>query len=653
MDISTGQIVTENLIFDPIAEVSVSRASWKLTYILELEIYDNLFRECQVYLQNMTDLSFKIMNRYMDLKNGTGMDMPFASLHYHIQHLNESKMTFFDAYRNYKALHSREKRALIPFIGDIGNWLFGWSTDNQIEDIRNVVKILGDNQEKMSHVVEKSLTIINKTREDVKVNRVRIGVMNMYIAKIHRELVKWGSRTTSDLQILRQYLYMYMQFSSILDSAKEMINEVVGHFHNLKLSMDVLSMGQVTPSTISPSELRKLLRDIERKLPTGLQLPIDPDDNLWDFYRLMTAKTLFDDNRMLMIVDIPLVNFLQRLQIFKAYNLPVSHPEMYANQTSHGIRKHLTAYYDIETDVIGIDPARTKYVLLHKEEAKNCIESRSKFCQITSPTYPLNVNRFCVISLFLGKGISELCKVKVRPKSILPLAEHVRNGMWVVSTAVPMEFQVTCDNHGLLIADKTKVLPPIGIVSLNQSCIATSDSITLPKYYEFSSIVRQGVGFKIQKRNLTMWEPLEQAVKPQFGKWDLPDLEDVEEIDMSELVKTIHTIRSVRLKTKWKVWYTVIIVLTAGLTIGIIVFVAMQWKNVTGPGEFLRRLRKSSAKPEAEAIPLQDLAKTEVTVEERDPVQMITSDLKNINTTQETPSVDKETVASFRLYPRV
>ena len=643
IDKTDGQIVSENVIFDPIAEVSVSRASWKISYVLEMNVYDQLYRDYNQYIKDVSDISFEVMNRYLDLRNGSKYAMPFSTLSFQVQHLNQSKERFFESYNSYKALHSRKKRALIPFIGDIGNFLFGWSTDEQIDGVKTAVKTLSDNQEKLTHVVEQSLTIINKTREDVRINRDRIGIMNIGIAKLKREISDWANKAMTEFNIIRQYLYMYIQLKGVIDSAQEILFETVQYFNTLKSQMDMLASGQVTPSTIQPENLRTLLREIDRKLPSSLQLPVDPEKNLWLFYRLMTAKTVFDDDRMLMIIDIPLVNFLQRLQIYKIYNLPIAHPEMYINDTSPKTSKHITALYEVETNVIGIDTSRSNYVLLHKEEAKACIESNSKFCQITSPTYPINVNKFCVMALFTGKNVKDLCKAKVRPNSILPMAEHIKNGLWLVSTAVPLEFRITCDNQGILKGRNARVMPPIGLINLNQSCIATSDAITLPRYYEFESTQTSRERFKINKRNFTIWEPLEQVAKPKFGgDWDLPNLEDVEEIDMSNLVKTVRSIKRVKMESNWKTSYTIAIIVGILVVLGVLGFVGYQYSQwLPRPSKSRRGSDASSKNPEPEMIPLQELPPT--MTPKREEVVKEVSPLES----------PVESVPSYKLYPRV
>ena len=246
------------------------------------------------------------------------------------------------------------------------------------------------------------------------------------------------------------------------------------------------------------------------------------------------------------------------------------------------------------------------------------------------------------MAIFTGKNVKDLCKAKVRPNSILPMAEHIKNGLWLISTAVPLEFRITCDSQGILKGRNTRVMPPIGLINLNQSCIATSDEITLPRYYQFESTQIDRENFRITKRNFTIWEPLEKVAKPKFGNdWDLPDLKDVEEIDMTHLVKTVRSIKRVKMESNWKVSYTIAIIVGAGIILGITGF--LSYRYIGWPPLPLKLTGKSdSSDPEPEEIPLQEFTPTTAPNQE--------NMIKEVSPPKESPA---EVVPSYKLYPRV
>ena len=48
----------------------------------------------------------------------------------------------------------------------------------------------------------------------------------------------------------------------------------------------MLSLSHLSPSTFSPNNSRALLLDVKDKLPVSMQLPADPENNIWYFITL-------------------------------------------------------------------------------------------------------------------------------------------------------------------------------------------------------------------------------------------------------------------------------------------------------------------------------------------------------------------------------
>ena len=68
-------------------------------------------------------------------------------------------------------------------------------------------------------------------------------------------------------------------------------------------------MQKLSPNTIEPNEMKQVLKNIETRLPNSYGLPANPDTDLWTFYKLLSCSTLMEDNRIIMIVPIPLIDY--------------------------------------------------------------------------------------------------------------------------------------------------------------------------------------------------------------------------------------------------------------------------------------------------------------------------------------------------------
>ena len=72
----------------------------------------------------------------------------------------------------------RNKRSLLPWGGDLLNSLFGTATESDLDGIRNQLTSLSANQNDLVHVVENSLTMVNKTNTVTAQNRQAINTMS-------------------------------------------------------------------------------------------------------------------------------------------------------------------------------------------------------------------------------------------------------------------------------------------------------------------------------------------------------------------------------------------------------------------------------------------------------------------------------------------
>ena len=59
-----------------------------------------------------------------------------------------------------------------------------------------------------------------------------------------------------------------------------------------------------------------------------LQLPEDPNVNIWNYYPIMKITPVVMDEFLLIILTIPLTDQSLEMNLYKVYNLPVLHPEL-------------------------------------------------------------------------------------------------------------------------------------------------------------------------------------------------------------------------------------------------------------------------------------------------------------------------------------
>ena len=117
------------------------------------------------------------------------------------------------------------------------------------------------------------------------------------------------------------FIDIYSQTDIILSEIKDSVQRATFYLENLCLVLNMLSLNHLSPSTITPKNLRKLLLDIKTRLPSSLKLPEDPMANIWYFYQTFTCKTILDGDKVLVIISIPLLDFHGEFVVYKVYNV--------------------------------------------------------------------------------------------------------------------------------------------------------------------------------------------------------------------------------------------------------------------------------------------------------------------------------------------
>ena len=59
-----------------------------------------------------------------------------------------------------------------------------------------------------------------------------------------------------------------------------------------------------------------------------LQLPEDPNINIWNYYSIMKVTPIVMDDFLLIILTIPLTDQSLEMDLYKIYNLPALHPKL-------------------------------------------------------------------------------------------------------------------------------------------------------------------------------------------------------------------------------------------------------------------------------------------------------------------------------------
>ncbi|XP_052082136.1 uncharacterized protein LOC127719850 isoform X1 [Mytilus californianus] len=573
-------IVKENVMFQKIKEISTTRSNWLITFVVDLDPFELFLNKIEQDLGKAflaTQKVHTISMFYTPEKKH--ILATILSLQREVEGLNRTKDYLQSQFNDYQSLYYDEtakfktKRSLFPIIGKALSFLFGTVSDSDLSKIRRNIKTLAQNQDAIRHIVQDGLTILNTTQTHVSENRHKVNELIESVQDLGNRLQTFATDLEKQIEVMGSYLQAYLHMDMIIGEIKDLMNIAGDYLNHLQLQLNMLSLGHMSPSLISPGNLRVLLTDIKRRLPATLKIPGDEVKDIWNFYKFLTCSTVLDENKIIIIITLPLLDIRDTYEIYKIHNLPV--PTTITDKQSDS--SNMVAQYELEAEVIAANQEKTKYMLLNTNEIDKCSNPLVNFCEIKSPVYPVNLSKLCIIALFANKeNWKTRCTVKVRPNTILPMATYLTDSMWAVTTINEFRITIRCDDNTNMLTDQI-INPPTTIINLKRTCTATSDHLTLLPTYQMESTFLTEKTFErflntFQVLNTSLWEPFHAAL-PNFTKLELPrELKAIKQIPMNALIEKLRNLRGIENDFEFPNWGVGLSLGLGAIFIGIAIF---------------------------------------------------------------------------------
>ncbi|CAC5416204.1 unnamed protein product [Mytilus coruscus] len=217
----------------------------------------------------------------------------------------------------------------IPYLEHLRKWTvenfkaIGWLKRQRPVKIRRNIKTLAQNQDAIRHIVQDGLTILNTTQTHVSENRHKVNELIESVQDLGNRLKTFATDLEKQIEVMGSYLQAYLHMDMIIGEIKDLMNIAGDYLNHLQLQLNMSSLGHMSPSLISPGNLRVLLTDIKRRLPATLKIPGDEIKDIWNFYKFLTCSTVLDENRIIIIITLPLLDIRDSYAIYKIHNLPV------------------------------------------------------------------------------------------------------------------------------------------------------------------------------------------------------------------------------------------------------------------------------------------------------------------------------------------
>ena len=302
-------------------------------------------------------------------------------------------------------------------------WIMGWGIGyfTSFRAIKDNIRTLQlQNKLQQDQILELS-HYLNITYAHVSNNRYAITNLQVQLAQINQTLMA----TMQNVRFLRFTVAVITDIRIIL--AKLTLG-VMGLQQNVKAIYEylrVLSSKQVNPLLIPPDALREVLAHIkdDMKRNPRLQLPEDPNVNLWNYYPIMKITPIVMDDFLLIILTIPLTDQSLEMNLYKVYNLPALHPKLKVEFT-----------YELEGEYLAITKNKLYAALPTAKEIRICKGTGGYLCLMNQALYLIDKLEWCIYALFTNKEKKkrEYCSINTHKRDANK-AQSLEGYLWAIT----------------------------------------------------------------------------------------------------------------------------------------------------------------------------------------------------------------------------
>ncbi|KAK4037903.1 hypothetical protein OUZ56_029928 [Daphnia magna] len=188
---------------------------------------------------------------------------------------------------------TRKKRGLIDGGGKVLNWLFGVSTEEDLEHVNNHVEKLSTETTSIAHALEVHASLINETLWETKATSNAVEELQNAFEKLEREAWKTDHKIDGITQEVEKHEIARAAIENTFPLA--WLDESIEDF---AVGLATMAMERLPALLFPPMQIQAVLKEIKAILPSGWSLsPSIQMGDTWQVYKdAKVAVAAIEDN---------------------------------------------------------------------------------------------------------------------------------------------------------------------------------------------------------------------------------------------------------------------------------------------------------------------------------------------------------------------
>ena len=207
------------------------------------------------------------------------------------------------------------------------------------------------------------------------------------------------------------------------------------------------------------------------------------------------------DEQFLLLIDVPIQDHAQQLEIYEVFNLVIPHG-------------NFSACYNINSKYLRITYDETKAVVISEQQFSTCQKVNGQFYSINAPPQPIANPQSCIAAIYTKNkaGIEKRYSLQIRNANSVSIPTPIAPNVWILTSAptvVSTGIMLICPEAAPRFI---KTQTSIHILHLPPACSTTSQHFHLPPYYETHEIT---INISLNPGNLNVMN----ISSPEFRIW--------------------------------------------------------------------------------------------------------------------------------------
>ena len=519
-----------------------SYSSWVLTYTIDLKPYRTHLRETLLEIKEFQEAIQTLNEQVPSYVNESHRNIFQYVRREMVNLLKQESNQFIQEYETIGTLfdeigvltskyNTRQKRSIMPIVGNLLNFLFATATQHNVNELRKIIINVGSRQEQLVDIVGESVTLLNKTNAHVQINRNAIEKLSNVTTTLHEQLMYLYDEISLVMFPESTYTMLVSRLQAIFNVVTATIRQIHLNILDLLSQVHLSIQGQLSPILISPTELIGILKQINSQISEKYNLPFPlTEDGLLMYYKFIHPSVVPIQDGFHIVMALPLLHADKQFDIYRAIQVPIPDGQL-----------QLGATYLLESEYFAVSKDENHFAFLQSEELSPCISSPA--CKFTSPWYSVISYPTCLLSLFLRnkQRIDQYCHKKISNFPPVPVIKYLFEGFWLISTAFKFNLSINCPSNTRQVE-----ISNVHLIPVENNCSVISKYFKFPTRMVGSSSEKQQIKFNAElslaKLTPNIWNNDKDSPFNHTYETILSELPKVENIPLDHFKQILSTL---------------------------------------------------------------------------------------------------------------